>query len=458
MNVNKNNLLIENYPDLMIEWDYDRNNEAGLDVSIVKSKSNKTAYWLCACYHHSYAMRICDRTRGRGCPYCAGSKALPGFNDLLTLYPEIINNEWDYDGNDANNMHPCDYTIGSKAKALWKCVNHEHSYEMSIKDKIHGHGCPYCAGKKVLVGFNDLKSNYPDIAKEWYQPLNGNITPDMITTGANMITVSGNNGSLTVKPHWKCSECSHLWQATVNSRVNGKSGCPCCLNRKIIPGFNDLQTLYPIIAAEWYQPLNGSITPIMVAPRTNEIIITDKNGKSHKVKPAWKCSSCGHIWYATINSRTMNKTGCPKCWQSFHKSKQEDEVADYIENYLCEHYVNMNYTMHRSISFMEIYENMNIHVNNVINTDGIELSKHLRKELDIYIPELSLAIEYDGDYWHDDEVMLDKRGVSNDDAHMIKQSLCEHTGIRLLIVSEHEWLHDNVNIRNIIASEIENAA
>lgn len=40
-----------------------------------------------------------------------------------------------------------------------------------------GGGCPYCAGRKVLPGFNDLASKSPDVAAQWNPALNGGLTP-----------------------------------------------------------------------------------------------------------------------------------------------------------------------------------------------------------------------------------------------------------------------------------------
>ena len=54
------------------------------------------------------------------------------------------------------------------------------------------------------------------------------------------------------------------------------------------------------------------------------------------------------------------------------------------------------------------------------------------KELDIYIPEYKLALEFNGDYWHSTE----KR---NKAYHFEKSRQCEELGIHLLHIFEHEW-------------------
>lgn len=62
----------------------------------------------------------------------------------------IINNnelvkEWDYR---KNTLDPKSTTCGSTKKAWWICPN-KHSYDMRIDHRNNGHGCPYCAGKKI---------------------------------------------------------------------------------------------------------------------------------------------------------------------------------------------------------------------------------------------------------------------------------------------------------------------
>ena len=54
-----------------------------------------------------------------------------------------------------------------------------------------------------------------------------------------------------------------------------------------------------------------------------------------------------------------------------------------------------------------------------------------RAELDIYIPEIKLAIEYNGSYWHN------KKKVKDTDEK--KKEICSSLGIRLIIVTDETW-------------------
>ena len=62
------------------------------------------------------------------------------------------------------------------------------------------------------------------------------------------------------------------------------------------------------------------------------------------------------------------------------------------------------------------------------------------KEIDIYIPDLNLAFEYDGVFWH------------NDINNSYKFEECKTKGIRLIRITESEWITKNNKIKNFIKS------
>jgi len=70
------------------------------------------------------------------------------------------------------------------------------------------------------------------------------------------------------------------------------------------------------------------------------------------------------------------------------------------------------------------------------------------KELDIYIPDKSFAIEYDGLYWHSEG------GDCYSDYHLAKTIMCNNKGIRLLHVYENEWRDKKEIVKSMIASAL----
>lgn len=269
-------------PDLVREWDVEKN--APLKPERISAYSHKMVWWRCE-KGHSWRSVIKSRTYGTGCPVCAGRLLLPGVNDLATVYPELAA-QWHPERN--GRLRPTDILSGSHRKVWWRCEKgHEWQATINSRARVSGSGCPVCAGKAVLPGYNDLASQYPEIAAQWHESKNKPLTPKQVTPNSNRTV------------WWRCS-LGHEYRAVVSARVTRDIGCPYCSGHRVLPGFNDLATLVPEVAAQWYEPLNAPLTPQMVTV-----------GSRRKVW--WQCSE-GHVWKAVIGSRAGNqRCGCPVC-------------------------------------------------------------------------------------------------------------------------------------------------
>ena len=287
-------------------------------------------------------------------------KVLKGYNDLQTANPTLAK-EWNYEKN--NGLTPVDVTPNSNKKVWWKCCK-GHVWQSMINSRNKGSGCPYCAGQKVLKGYNDLQTVNPVLAKEWHYERNNGLTPVDITL---------NSGK---KVWWKCSN-GHEWQTRISDRSNGKD-CPYCANQKVLKGYNDLQTLSPNLAKEWNCDKNNGLTPA-------DVTIGSKK------KVWWKCIK-GHEWQSTISNRTIGR-GCPVCSSERNTSFPEYALLFYLKKYGIE-------TMHSY--------------------------KEKGYELDIYIPSKKIAIEYDGYQWHRNKTKQD----------IEKNHKCKKDGIKLYRIRE----------------------
>ena len=69
------------------------------------------------------------------------------------------------------------------------------------------------------------------------------------------------------------------------------------------------------------------------------------------------------------------------------------------------------------------------------------------KELDVYIPKMKIAIEYDGLHWHD-ENHVDRN------YHLTKTNMCNEKGIDLIHVFEDDWLERKEIVKSMIASRL----
>ena len=210
--IKDSNILEVKCPDILVLWDYEKNR--GISPQDISVHHKKIIWWKCEKGHSWQAPVNGVASNGTRCPYCAGFKAIPGETDLATLSPDVAV-EWDYEKN--GDLDPSSITPASHSKVWWRCAL-GHSYQAApySRTRQNNSGCPYCAGRKVLPGFNDLETLKPALASEWYQPLNGDMTPSDVTLGS------------TKKVWWCCSD-NHVWEAYVYARTKFKgTGCPVC--------------------------------------------------------------------------------------------------------------------------------------------------------------------------------------------------------------------------------------
>lgn len=219
------NDLASTNPTVANEWNYEKNE--GLLPTMISSGSNKKVWWKCSLGHEWQAEVVKRAVRETGCPYCANQKVLKGFNDLATTNPSIAL-EWNYEKN--KELLPTMISSGSNKKVWWKCsLGHEWQAEV-VKRAIRGTGCPVCSGHKVLAGFNDLATVYPDVAEEWHPTKNIDLLPSQVTPKSDK------------KVWWICRK-GHEWKASICSRTLLRAGCPIC-NQELKTSFPEQAILF----------------------------------------------------------------------------------------------------------------------------------------------------------------------------------------------------------------------
>ena len=269
------------HPELVEEWDYEEN--APQRPEDFTAHSNKKMLWRCK-LGHSYPARINDRTgkNGSDCPYCTGRKALKGFNDLKTLYPEIAA-EWDYKAN--YPLCPDQVTAGCDKEVIWKCkLGHSYSARIYHRTGKERRGCPYCNGRKILKGFNDLETLRPEIAAEWDYEANYPLCPDQVGVGAHK------------RIFWRC-KLGHSYFAYIYNRTDGH-GCPYCVGNLPIKGETDLATKHPHLCKDWDYSKNAK------GP--------DEYTEFSKSLVNWKCHNCGYTYKRRICVQVKGGV-CKKC-------------------------------------------------------------------------------------------------------------------------------------------------
>lgn len=309
----------------------------------------------------------------------------------ITISKSILVQEWDYEKNDVS---PENISVKSSKYIFWLCEKHKHSWSSppSRRNPNKLGDCSVCSNRKLLIGYNDFATRYPILAKEWSS--NNKIKPsDFLVKG-------------DTKFLWNCPK-GHEYLATTKHRIRGH-GCSICINREIIPGINDLETLFPALMKEW-DWIKNKIKPNNVSA-FNFMTVW------------WKCES-GHSWNTSIINRTVRKTGCRYCSRNY--SLEEKEFSDFIES---------------------------IYTGKVLRQDRKILSG---KELDVFLPEISLALEYNGIHWHDKNGFLkDLEKGTSETNEMKKTLLCEKLGITLIHIWSDEWkkntTREKEKLKNII--------
>lgn len=204
-----NNAMLKSNPCLFLEWNFEKNNKLGLDIYKVKRTTKTLCYWNCPKCKSMYYTSIGNRTRGNGCPYCAGRLA-NHTNSLASLNPELAS-EWHSTKN--GSLTPNDVTCGSNKKVWWLGVcGHEWEAIISNRDS-KGRKCPYCSNQKVLVGFNDMWTTNPELASLLADPEDG------------YRYMQGSNKKLD----WKCISCESIIRKKSISKAKDRGlSCTVC--------------------------------------------------------------------------------------------------------------------------------------------------------------------------------------------------------------------------------------
>ena len=355
---------------------------------------------------------------------------LPDGKKYVSDIPELVA-EWHPTKNDLLNPH--DLLYGSNKKVWWKC-NEGHEWQTMVFNRaLHGKGCPYCNGRRVS-STNNLMAMYPEVAKLWSDK--NKISPKKIIAGSAKVyhwkcenghewkqspfqliskkfpcphceypdrgdglrkaTIEFNFATqypdLVAQWHrknekpasyympksndkvwWICEE-GHDFIASIDSRTRG-TGCPYCAGR-LATSENNLSVFHPELLQEWDYELNG-LPPEQYLPQSNK-------------KVWWKCIK-GHSWQSVISNRTGLGNGCPQCTNQTSKNE------------------------------LRIYTELSTVFDNVLHREKID-----GVEVDIYLPNSSAAIEYDGKYWHQNKSAQDIKK----ERHLLDR------GIKLLRIRE----------------------
>ena len=371
------------FPEIARQWHPVKNGTISpFDISF----STHTKYWWKCSKGSDHIWKASPNTRtslNSGCPVCSGYKVVKS-NSLAVTHPEIAA-QWYYKKN--YPLTPDKVYGGGHKKIWWKCPKgDDHEWHTKIKSRVNGGGCPICSGRKIAKS-NNMLIKYPKIAKLWHTTKNGNLAPSKVTPFSNQIV------------WWKCSKGDdHEWSSTVANVVSG-STCPVCMKRKIT-STNNLFALFPALKEEWDFKKNKHIRP------------TKLSAGSH-TKVWWICKHNNeHNWFATVKDRTQKDSGCPFCAIKLNVSE---------------------------LKMLEIIKKI-FSLEKILYRYKPKWLK--RMELDVYLPNLKLAFEYQGkqhfqpiDFFGGEQVYIEQ--VKRD---KMKKEICDKRDIVLVYVLYDENL------------------
>ena len=358
---------------LMAEWNFAKNDILGYTPQTISYGSAIKVWWECQ-NGHKWDASPNHRSRGRGCPECAKVQSaitkrkniVAKRGSLADKNPELAR-EWHPTKN--GSLTPYDISVNSPERVWWQCLKDKrHEWDAPINSRNSGVGCPVCSGHRLVVGINDLATVRPEFAVQWHPTKNGELRPTDITAG-------------TDKSVWWQCEKGHEWQARINNRIHGNN-CPICIGKKVLVGYNDLATVMPSIAKEWHPTKNENLTP--------QDLVVGSNKKAW-----WQCEK-GHEWQTSVSHRS-NGRRCPKCFGESKTSFPEQAIFFYFRQ-----------------------------VTTAYNRYLIDS----KTEIDVYLPEYKIGIEYDGAYFH--------KGDTAEQRERRKQEKLDNLGITLIRVRELE--------------------
>lgn len=294
---------------------------------------------------------------------------------------------------------------------------------------------------------NSLAINNPVLATYWAEE--------------NTMSALEISKSSTYCALWHCKECDSKWSASVNTMQTNKRICQHCAHKqkdnllnkesRYSQWWDDEKPLSDFTSGARYKaqfkcPEKGHVflrqlrhfnfscphcrqyensllakSPALAKQYRGEVPVDEISYNSARVV-SWQCP-CDRktLWQTTVYQRfNGNSTTCPVCSNSKQSSDGEKEVFDYVKSILG--------------------VNVAVEENNRSVLDG--------KELDIYIPDRNIAIEYNGLYWHSEKNGKDRN------YHKNKHSLCAKAGVQLITIWEDDWRDKNAVVKKMITHKL----
>jgi hypothetical protein len=198
------------HPHLTSEWVFEKN--CGFTPTDFTACSSIKAWWRCSKNpDHLWQTKINYRTKGHGCPFCAG-KSVDTARSLASTYPDI-SADWHPVRND---FGPDEVMPKSRKIVWWLCHICGNEWKTRIVTRTDDHaGCFKCK-------LNVIDLTKPEYAYclEYFDKKKNKGAPVWVTT--------------RTKVYWRCPKNpDHAWQSKVRKPKKRSTFCPFCWGSKL---------------------------------------------------------------------------------------------------------------------------------------------------------------------------------------------------------------------------------
>ena len=331
------------------------------------------------------------------------------------------------------------------------CPEHGEFWQ-EARQHYRGQGCPKCGVNCRTEKKRDTNESFIKKARKVHGNKYDYSKVNYIDTKTKVCIICPEHGEFYLKP---------------GSHINNKNGCPKCGKIKLSNSLKLTTEEFIKRAKE----IHG-----------NKYDYSKVKYNSQKDKVCIICPEHGEFWQNPYTH--YNGQGCPKCGIIKRSKTQSKSTEKFIKQAIEVHgnkydYSKTNYiNSHHLVSIIcpehgEFWQNPTYHLSGCgcqkcgmitshyedslfdyiksiykgkIIRDNRTILSNLKQSLDIYIPDLKIAFEFDGLYWHNELNKPDKN------YHLKKTEECFKKGIQLIHIFEDEWLYK----QDIVKSRIKN--
>ncbi|MDE0572167.1 zinc-ribbon domain-containing protein [Demequina sp. B12] len=270
--------LAATHPEVAAQWNWGRNSPS--TPSDVLPGSRTPFWWSCDA-GHAWSATPDSRTRKHsGCPYCAGTAIVTGEQDIATTHPHLAA-LWD---GTVEQRQPHEVSARHTGVRIHLRCPSGHTWVRSPARLVAAPSCPYCEGRTLTPGINDLATTHPDLVTRWDHTANSPLAPNDVSAGA------------TFRATWHCPYDHHFTQKVGYMARRATPSCPVCNGRLLVPGINDIATKVPELATERDEDLN----PL----HANETV-------PGRGRWWWRCA-LDHVQLMAVHER-LQGGGCTAC-------------------------------------------------------------------------------------------------------------------------------------------------